>query len=79
MIKTQVYITDQDGDQLRTIAQRTGRKKSEIVREAVHEYCERHSSTGFKHSLKSAFGMLRDAPIDPDELRRATREGFNHE
>ena len=79
MIKTQVYITEQDGEQLYTIAERTGRKRSEIVREAVHEYCERHSSTGFKQSLESAFGMLRDAPVDPDELRRATREGFTHE
>jgi hypothetical protein len=78
MIKTQVYITEQDGEQLSTIAKRTGRKKSEIVREAVHEYCEHHNSTGFQHSLDAAFGMLREAPVDPDELRRATREGFDH-
>lgn len=43
MEKTTVYLGSADYRRLKTIAQRSGRKPAELVREAVAEYAARHS------------------------------------
>ncbi len=43
MIKTQVYIPEKDNLDLLETARVLGIKKSEAVRQAVHEYCQEKS------------------------------------
>lgn len=40
MIRTQVYISRQERDLLRQLAEETGKSKSQMIREALDEYLE---------------------------------------
>jgi len=79
MMKTQVYISNRDSDQILNLAKQFGRKKSEVVRDAIHEYCQRYNGAGYQSALKEVFGILRQTPMDSCEVRKASRKGFESE
>ena len=77
MVKISVNLEDQDAriiDRLAT--EKTAGSKSDIIRTAIHEYCEkaRREKDGISYAIDHAFGAFRDAPLDADALRQDSNE-----
>lgn len=66
MVRTQVYLTRKERDQLAALSRSTGRKQSELIREAVDRLVEHSSSKRRDAVLARAAGMWRDRKDLPD-------------
>ena len=72
MVRTQIYLTENQRAELAVIAARSGRPQSEVIREAVDSFIERNSRRRRESVLREAAGIWRgrtDLP-DFDRLRR---------
>ena len=69
MIRTQVYLTAGQVDALRSIARRSGRKQSELIRDALDSYIANASEHSRESILLRAAGMWRDRDDLPDKPR----------
>lgn len=69
MVRTQIYLSEEETTHLRRLAARTGRKKSELIRQAVDAMI--NSSLGkTRHSaLRSARGLWSQRADLPDFAR----------
>jgi len=66
MVRTQVYLTDEERDELAALAQATGKKQSELIRDAVDRLIEQSSTTRRHVVLDRAAGMWKDRDDLPD-------------
>lgn len=60
MVRTQIYLTEQEQQALRALAARTGSTQSELIRLAVDGYLHRVQGTGLREDLMAAAGLWRD-------------------
>ncbi len=60
MIRTQIYLEESASKIIRSIALDTGKKQSEIIREAVDKYIEKYRSHDPKARLKRAKGIWKN-------------------
>ncbi|MDA9163668.1 ribbon-helix-helix domain-containing protein [Rickettsiaceae bacterium] len=67
-----IYIEDQLARQLSTFSQKFHRKRNSIVREAIREWLEKHTSTKWPKSILE-FEGIKDFP-DISELRKGPAE-----
>ena len=72
MIRTQIYLTVEEMNALKALSNRTGKKQSELIREAVDEFLVRRSQASRHEMLNDIAGIWRDREDLPDfsELRR---------
>ena len=56
MVRTQIYLTEQEQSALRTISDNTGRSQSELIRIAVDRLIEETQSTDRGEILGAAAG-----------------------
>jgi len=72
MIRTQIYLTSEEMDALKALAYRTGKKQSELIREAVDEYLVKRHQSSRQQVLSDVAGLWRDRDDLPDfnELRK---------
>ena len=77
MIKISVNLRDADAQLIDRLAEdkRLG-SKSDIIRTAIHEYCEKitKQQDQLLYAVDQAYGAFKDAPIDPNELRNDSNE-----
>jgi predicted DNA-binding protein len=66
MVRTQVYLTERERDSLAAIADATGKRQSELIREAVDCLIENSSKNLRETVLTSAAGMWRKRTDLPD-------------
>lgn len=66
MIRTQIYLTKQERDELRRLARESGRKQSELIREAIDEFVERRQPQRTQAMLESLAGVWKDKADVPD-------------
>lgn len=72
MVRTQIYLTEEERAALRRIAQQTGRKQSELIRRAIDDFIDRFQPRDRRAMLEQARGMWKDRDDLPDfrALRR---------
>jgi hypothetical protein len=72
MVRTQVYLTEREQESLADLSARTGRSKSDLIRQALDEYLDRHPPEERRAALRGGFGVWRSRRDLPDfaALRR---------
>jgi len=66
MIRTQIYLTEEEKAKLEALATQTGRKQSALIRQAVDDLLARYHEGARERSLSRAAGLWRDRGDLPD-------------
>lgn len=75
MVRTQIYLTERQRNELAAIAKMAGKKQSEIIREAIDLFIDQASRSRREAILNKAAGMWRDRTDLPNF--KALRAGWN--
>ena len=72
MVRTQIYLTEEEHEGLVRLAHNTGRKQSELIREAVDAILAKSNAKDRLACLRQAKGIWKDRKdlTDLKELRR---------
>jgi len=72
MVRTQIYLTEKERDQLAMLAEASGKKQSELIRNAVDVFIYQSSHDHRNAVLKEASGVWQHRADLPDftELRK---------
>lgn len=66
MIRTQIYLTERQRDELAAIAKAGGKKQSELIREAVDRLIDQAGRSRREAVLREAAGIWKDRTDLPD-------------
>jgi Arc/MetJ-type ribon-helix-helix transcriptional regulator len=66
MVRTQIYLTERQREELAAIAKTAGKKQSEIIREAVDRLIEQEGRGKRESVLREAAGIWKDRKDLPD-------------
>jgi Arc/MetJ-type ribon-helix-helix transcriptional regulator len=66
MIRTQIYLTERQRDELTAIAKTAGKKQSELIREAVDRLIDQAGRSRREAVLREAAGIWKDRTDLPD-------------
>lgn len=66
MVRTQLYLTEEEREGLTSVAQSTGKKQSELIREAVDQLLDTARGDRRAAVLKEAAGLWRSRDDLPD-------------
>ena len=66
MVRTQIYLTERQRDELAALAKTSGKKQSELIREAVNRLIDEVGRDRREVVLQRAAGMWRDRADLPD-------------
>jgi len=66
MVRTQIYLTERQRDELAAIAKTAGKKQSELIREAVNRFIDQTGRNRREAVLCEAAGIWKDRSDLPD-------------
>ena len=66
MVRTQIYLTERQRDELAAIAKTVGKKQSELIREAVDCLIDQSGRSRREAVLREAAGIWKDRKDLPD-------------
>ncbi|MCD4775557.1 MAG: ribbon-helix-helix protein, CopG family [Candidatus Aegiribacteria sp.] len=66
MVRTQIYLTEEERDKLSALVKATGKRQSELIRDAVDMYIDLANGSRRDSILNKAAGMWRDRKDLPD-------------
>lgn len=66
MVRTQIYLTKHQRDELAGIARTLGKKQSEVIREAIDQFIDQAGSSRRDSVLRETAGIWRDRTDLPD-------------
>ncbi len=66
MVRTQIYLTERQRDELAAIAKIAGKKQSELIRGAIDRLVEQASHSRREAILREAAGIWKDRTDLPD-------------
>ena len=66
MVRTQVYLTERQRDELAAIAKTVGKKQSQLIREAVDRLIDEEGRGRRETVLREAAGIWKDRTDLPD-------------
>ena len=72
MVRTQIYLTERQRDELAAIAKTAGKKQSELIREAVDRLIDQSDRSRREAVLSEVAGIWKDRKDLPDF--KATRD-----
>ncbi len=75
MVRTQIYLTENERAALRNLARQTGKKQSELIRRAIDDFIVRFQPEDRQALLQQARGMWQGRDDLPDF--RALRQEFD--
>ena len=77
MVRTQIYLTVEERAGLEKVSQLTGKKQSELIREAVDRFLDLAQGSQRESILREAAGLWRNRNDVPDfaALRRSWDRG----
>jgi len=78
MIRTQIYLTEEECAALKRLAEEHDTSQSALIREAVDQYLDEHSREGRLAKLRAARGIWKDR-TDIHETFRAIRESLDRD
>jgi hypothetical protein len=70
MVRTQIYLTREEHSRLRSLARRSGRKQSELIREAIDAFLERTQIRHQKQRMQKCRGIWKDRDLSEFEAIR---------
>ena len=78
MIRSQIYLTEDERDSLKLISKQTGRTQSDLIREAVDSLISKITNKNNNKKRQEAFGMWKDKDDYPNmkELRNEFDRNF---
>lgn len=78
MIRSQVYLTENEKNSLKFIAKETGRTQSDLIREAIDSLIETMGKKNVRTTRKKAFGLWKERSDYPniEELRKEFDRSF---
>jgi Arc/MetJ-type ribon-helix-helix transcriptional regulator len=77
MVRTQIYLTERQRDELAAIAKAAGKKQSELIREAVDRLIDQASRSRREAVLREAAGIWKDRTDLPNF--KATRAEWDRD
>ena len=77
MVRTQIYLTEEERAGLVALAKSSGRKQSELIREAIDRFLILFDEVRYRAVMDSAAGMWRDRDDLPDF--RASRQSWDRD
>ena len=77
MVRTQIYLTEDQRTEVAAISSQSGKRQSEVIREAVDRFIEQKSRGRREAILRDAAGIWRDRTGLPD--LDALRGGWDRE
>ena len=69
MVRTQIYLTAVEHEALKSMSAGTGKKQSELIREAIDDYLAEKNDTDRISLMKQAAGIWKNRPDLPDFAR----------
>ncbi len=66
MVRTQIYLTERQRDELAAIAKIAGKKQSELIREAIDRLVDQVGHSRREAILREAAGIWKDRADLPD-------------
>ncbi len=75
MVRTQIYLTEEERTGLGALVEATGKKQAELIREAIDRLLDTVSDRRRASVLNSAAGMWRNRSDLPD--LKATRQSWD--
>ncbi|MBW1780242.1 MAG: ribbon-helix-helix protein, CopG family [Deltaproteobacteria bacterium] len=66
MVRTQIYLTEHQRDELATMAKSAGKKQSELIREAIDRLINQSGSSHRELVIREAAGIWKDRTDLPD-------------
>ena len=77
MVRTQIYLTEKQRDELASMARTAGRKQSELIREANDLFIEQYGTSHRQSVLRESAGIWKDRKDLPDF--DSVRDGWDRE
>ena len=66
MVRTQIYLTEKQRNELIAMSRRQGKRQSELIREAVDRFLARSSGQRRRDAVCAAAGMWKNRGDIPD-------------
>ncbi len=77
MVKISANIENSDAVAIRRIAEARNWKQSDIIRNAIHQYCEQADQRKSERTkiLRETKGIFKDLPLDARAIRKESNSG----
>lgn len=62
-LRTQIYLTAEQREQLDEVAGREGKSLAQVIREAIDAYLDHRSDDDIEHAMEKTFGSVPDFSI----------------
>jgi len=66
MVRTQIYLTEEERTGLIALAKSSGKKQSELIREAIDRFLTMFDEVRYRAVMDNAAGMWKDRDDLPD-------------